>query len=623
MTLANPRLRTWLHGPARRFLAFFDVGQRHVFRFILHILRRYWVLTLLALVFNLLAALFEGATLAILTVAVDAVAGGTQDIASSLGALGAFADRLQQNLSQGAFFLTLVVLAVGSQMLYGAMLFAGRVAAAYIVAYVDVLLRSRLFRQFTNMSYAQVSRYKIGDLISYVHQVDQASDLFMHANVLISTLVRTMVYFGMLFWLSWTMTLAALVILGFLALSLRHIIQQVRRMAQAFIKASVMASERITEYIQGLRLIHVFGRREYVVQRVDQVLQESVTAKRKGLIWSSLIGPLAELIMVMAIAGFLILSYLLINAFGYQSISRAAVFVFVLYRLMPNISSINTSLARCITDLSAIERIAGVLRTDDKAYIRSGTRTFRGLRKEVAFQDVSLEYAQGERAAINSLSFILPAGGMIALVGESGAGKSTIVNLLLRLYDPSSGRIVVDGMDLQELNLQSWRDHIGVVDQDPFILNASVRDNIAFGKLDATDDEILAAAHVANAHEFIAQLKDGYETVVGDRGLRLSGGQRQRISIARAVLRNPDILVLDEATSDLDSQSERLIQESLGQLRQDRTLLVIAHRLSTIAMADQILVLEQGQVVEQGRHLELLALQGRYARFWQIQSKMT
>jgi ATP-binding cassette subfamily B protein/subfamily B ATP-binding cassette protein MsbA len=289
---------------------------------------------------------------------------------------------------------------------------------------------------------------------------------------------------------------------------------------------------------------------------------------------------------------------------------------------MPNISSINSNLSRCINDLSAVERIASMLRRDDKEYVRSGVKPFNGLRDRIEFQSVSLEYSSEERAAVDNLDFTLPRGGMVALVGESGAGKSTIVNLLLRLYDPTSGRILVDGVDLRDLVLQQWRNHIGVVDQDPFVLNASLRDNIAFGKLNAQEDEIVAAAQAANAHEFIVQLAGGYDTTVGDRGYRLSGGQRQRISIARAILRNPDILVLDEATSDLDSHSERMIQEALDGLRRDRTLLVIAHRLSTIAKADQILVLEQGRVVEAGSHQELLALNGRYAMFWQLQSKV-
>jgi ATP-binding cassette subfamily B protein/subfamily B ATP-binding cassette protein MsbA len=622
MELVNPRVRTWLHWPARRFLSSLDDDQQQVARFIWRMLRSYWGWALLAVAANLLAAIFEGVTLAILTVAVEAVGGEAESMSISLGVLGAVGDWLRQRLNESTFFISLVGLAVLSQLLYSGMLFGGKVATAYIAAYIDGNLRRRLFAQFTGMSFAHASRYKIGDLISYVHQVDQASNFFLHANLLLSSLLHTAVYVVMLFWLSWPMTLAALVILSLLTLSLRRIIQQVRQQARAFIRFSVNVNERITEYLQGLRLIHVFGQRDHVLSQVDTVLNESVVAKRKGLIWNGLVTPMAESMMIVAIALFLIVGYWLLNQIGYESISRALVFIFILYRLMPNISSINSNLSRCINDLSAVERIASMLRRDDKEYVRSGVKPFNGLRDRIEFQSVSLEYSSEERAAVDNLDFTLPRGGMVALVGESGAGKSTIVNLLLRLYDPTSGRILVDGVDLRDLVLQQWRNHIGVVDQDPFVLNASLRDNIAFGKLNAQEDEIVAAAQAANAHEFIVQLAGGYDTTVGDRGYRLSGGQRQRISIARAILRNPDILVLDEATSDLDSHSERMIQEALDGLRRDRTLLVIAHRLSTIAKADQILVLEQGRVVEAGSHQELLALNGRYAMFWQLQSKV-
>jgi ATP-binding cassette subfamily B protein/subfamily B ATP-binding cassette protein MsbA len=209
---------------------------------------------------------------------------------------------------------------------------------------------------------------------------------------------------------------------------------------------------------------------------------------------------------------------------------------------------------------------------------------------------------------------------MVALVGTSGSGKSSIINLLLGIYRPTAGRILIDGVDLQSCDLASWRQLIGVVDQDTLIFSNSVEENIRFGKTDASDEEVTAAAQTAYADLFVKELPQGYATEVGDRGHRLSGGQRQRIAIARAIIHDPTLLLFDEATSALDSQSERLIQESLEELRKTRTVVAIAHRLSTIAKADQIIVLDQGQIVEQGSHRELLAQGGRYAAMWQLQA---
>jgi ABC-type multidrug transport system fused ATPase/permease subunit len=231
-----------------------------------------------------------------------------------------------------------------------------------------------------------------------------------------------------------------------------------------------------------------------------------------------------------------------------------------------------------------------------------------------------MRYTPDGRPALHEVSFSVEKDRMVALVGSSGAGKSTIVNLLLRLYDATDGAILIDGVDLREYRIRDWRSRIGVVSQNAFILHESVRDNIAFGRLDASEEEIIAAAEEANAHEFITRLENGYDTVVGDDGYRLSGGQRQRLAIARAIVRRPDLLILDEATSDLDSASERQIQNALMSLRHRQTILAIAHRLSTIVMADEIIVLEEGQIIERGSHEELISLGGKYSFLFRLQS---
>jgi ATP-binding cassette subfamily B protein/subfamily B ATP-binding cassette protein MsbA len=252
--------------------------------------------------------------------------------------------------------------------------------------------------------------------------------------------------------------------------------------------------------------------------------------------------------------------------------------------------------------------------------IRRGGKPFVGLSNGIEFRNVFLNYLTDERAAVSGLSFFVPRGGTLALVGESGAGKSSVVDLLLGLFEPTQGEILVDGVSLKDIDGETWRRKIGVVSQDTFLFASSIRENIAFSEPEATEEAIVNAARVAHADEFISELESGYDTQLGDRGFRLSGGQRQRLAMARAFLRDPEVLILDEATSNLDSQSEYLIQRALESFGENRTVVIVAHRLSTVRGADKILVMHQGRLVEQGTHDELVERKGTYAGMWRLQA---
>jgi ATP-binding cassette subfamily B protein/subfamily B ATP-binding cassette protein MsbA len=265
-------------------------------------------------------------------------------------------------------------------------------------------------------------------------------------------------------------------------------------------------------------------------------------------------------------------------------------------------------------------RLAAILGTADKEFLPDGGADYPGLRSAIEFRDVSLRHPDAEVEAVRGLGFTIPRGKVTALVGGSGAGKSTIADLLLRLYEPTGGAILADGVPIASYSLSSWRLRLGVVSQDTMLFSTTVAENIRFGQAGASDAEVEAAARLANAHEFIATLPQGYDTLVGEGGHGLSGGQRQRLALARAVIRKPDLLVLDEATSALDSASEQLIQKALDTFAHERTVVVIAHRLSTISRADQILLIEEGRLVESGSHQELLDRHGQYARYWRLQS---
>jgi subfamily B ATP-binding cassette protein MsbA len=303
-----------------------------------------------------------------------------------------------------------------------------------------------------------------------------------------------------------------------------------------------------------------------------------------------------------------------------REMSGADLIAFLLYalRMLQPIKQLSQLPTTAQSSLAAAERLFEIIDAPSESQTDMGTRDTASFRKEIRFEDVSFAYA--EAAVLSHISFTAPRGEIVALVGASGAGKSTLVDLIPRFYEVGEGRITIDGVDTREIRLPALRSLTGIVSQDTVLFNDTVRNNIAYGTERVyTDEEVESAARAANAHQFITELPEGYSTVLGERGTRLSGGQRQRLAIARALLRDPPILILDEATSALDTESERLVQEAVDRLLEGRTVFVIAHRLSTIAHADQILVLDGGEIVERGTHTELLAAGGAYNRLYHLQ----
>lgn len=621
MTLSTPPAegeRTGLGGRLRELRV--AGSDRHARELLREICQRHWRLVVLTILVNLLAVGFESSTIGLLLLALRTLA-GPADAVPDLPVLQPVLDRLAPGLGQDGVFLSLVLLAVAAQLLVSAFGFASRATVAWLQARVEGDLRRRVFRQFMTMSFPQVRQYKVGDLSSYNDQINYVGHVLQLLNLLVSQGLMALAYVVLLALLSWPMTLLAVVGTALLSASLSRVLRRIRRHGRRFTRAGVSLNARTVEFLNGLRLVRTFGREAYAIEKVDEAILAGVGHRRRALTWHATIAPATDALTTLGVALFLVGGYVLVYDGQTEALPRLVAFLVVLYRLLPRVKFINDRLGHVSSYWEFVRRVADILRRDDKHYTRQGVVVFPGLERGIEFRHVSLRYVEGESWALRDLSFELPRGSMVALVGESGAGKSSIADLLIGLYEPTEGEILVDGEDLRELDWLSWRACLAMVSQEAFILNATVRENVAFGRLEATDEEVRRAVRAARAEEFVEQLQEGYDTVVGEYGFRLSGGQRQRLAIARAVLRDPQVLILDEATSQLDSESERQIQEALSRLRSDRTLLVIAHRLSTVVAADKILVLESGRLVEHGTHLELLGRGGSYARFWRLQSE--
>ncbi len=426
---------------------------------------------------------------------------------------------------------------------------------------------------------------------------------------------------ALMFWLDWRLSIVSVIVLPFFVLATTRVgdlrFQVARRVQAAMGEMTSLIQEKLN--ISGLVLIKTFGREPQEEQRFDHIAEEvmkgQVTQSMVGrwfFMFSSLFGSVSPA-LIYGYGGWLVIN-------GEMTIGAVVAFVALVNRLFMPVSQLLTVHVDLSGSVALFERIFEYLDRSPEIEEKAGAIDLPSARGLVEFQGVSFAY-EADQPVLREVGFRAEPGQLVALVGPSGAGKTTVTYLLPRLYDPQAGAIRIDGHDVRDLKLAALSANIGMVTQETFLFHSSVRDNLRYARPDATDEEIERAATAAYIHDVIAKMPRGYDTLVGERGYRLSGGEKQRLAIARIILKDPRILVLDEATSSLDSHSERLIQEALEPLLRSRTSLVIAHRLSTILAADQILVMAGGQIVERGRHEELLAAGGLYARLYHEQFK--
>ncbi len=411
-----------------------------------------------------------------------------------------------------------------------------------------------------------------------------------------------------------------MITLGSITLLNQFVVKRSKSLGRELSTISKAYSSRIFEVISGIRLVKATANEEREYQYLDKIIIDRESAEFNSQLIFAGIAPFNEIVNILALMLIAVLGRLAFSNQLELFSSSLLTYLIILFRMLPYIGQLNSQRSNLANTSASVEVVTALLRRDDKPFMPRGSQPYRRLKKGIHFNQIRFNYPGHEQEVLQGVDLFLSRGQTLALVGSSGAGKSTLADLLPRFYDPTSGTIELDGVDLKTIDLQSYRSNLGIVSQETFLFNASVRENLLYGRPEATEDELMAAAKQANAYEFIENLPQGFDTMIGDRGVLLSGGQRQRLAIARALLQDPDILILDEATSALDTVSERLVQNAIDDLSRNRTTLVIAHRLSTIYEADQIAVLDRGKVVEVGTHGELLAKRGAYAKLHAMQA---
>lgn len=483
-------------------------------------------------------------------------------------------------------------------------------------------IRLEIYAKILRLPLSFFSEERKGDILARVstdvNEVD--SSITNSLDMLIKNPIFIVIYFSTLIAISWQLTLFTLLVVPFLAWGIGSIGRKLKRKSLYAQSKWSDGLSQIEETLGGLRIIKAFIAEDKMNRRFVAVNNEYRNAALKVAIRQSAAHPVSEflgtcmIVVVLWFGGSLILSD--------NSPIDASTFIYylvILYSMLQPLKDFSKAGYSIPKGLASMERINKILNAENNIREKESPVQISGLNESIVFKDVSFSY-NGEREILKHINLKIEKGRTIALVGQSGSGKSTLVDLIPRYHDVQSGEILIDGVNIKDMSIHSLRSIIGNVNQEAILFNDTVYNNIAFGVENATPEQVEQAARIANAHDFIMEMEDGYNTNIGDRGCRLSGGQRQRISIARAVLKNPPVLILDEATSALDTESEKLVQDALERLMKSRTTIAIAHRLSTIKNADEICVLHEGEIVERGTHEELLAMDGYYKKLNDMQA---
>ena len=585
---------------------------------------------ILTFVFNFLSALFTVFSMAMMMPILEILFGVSEEVNEMIPwALNL--DTIKHNLyyyvsvfkqanGPGLTLLFVGVFVIIATTLKVGFAYLGAYEAVYIRNGVVKDIREKIYRKVLKLALPFFSEERKGDIISRItgdvteveNSIMSSLDMFLKNPVIIITLLISMLI------MSPSMTLFIFLVLPIAGFVIGRVGKSLKKVSRQGQDKMGLILTVVEETLGGLRIIKAFNAEKKMDDRFNRELYDYRTIMNRLMRRRELAHPLSELLGTIVII--IVVWYggtLILNKNSELSGPEFLIYLGIFYQIINPAKAFTTALYSIQKGLASMDRIDKILLADLTIREAPDAKTITTLKNSIEYRNVTFAY--DEKVVLNNISLTIEKGKTIALVGQSGGGKTTFVDLLPRFYDVIGGAVLIDGTDIRELKIHDLRNLMGNVNQEAILFNDTIYNNIAFGVDHTTMDDVIAAAKVANAHDFIMETENGYDTVIGDRGSKLSGGQRQRLSIARAILKNPPILILDEATSALDTESERLVQEALENLMKNRTSLVIAHRLSTIKNADLICVLHKGEIVEKGTHDELMTLGGRYKKLHKLQ----
>jgi len=586
------------------------------FKRLLHYVRPYWATFTLAMIAMVLMAVFETATGALLVPLLDQFSPIPATESKTLFDLNSLIPRDNWYRAWIVISLLLIVFTIAK----GFAEYFSSYLMAKIGQSVVLKLRGELYSHLLNQSTVFFESHRTNFLVSRLVVSCSAIEMAVSSNLrdVLRESFMLVFFLGAAFYFNWRLTLGSLIIAPIIAFLTSNFSRRLRKLADVSLEGNKRLSDTAQETISNQVIVKAYGSEEREKKRFMDVASLIARANLRSAGISALSPPSIELVGIVAVV--------VLFFFGLQEINAARLdpsqfftFIFFLFRSYDPMRKISRQHNEITKAFAAAKDVWGILDQDETLPEKDNAVELAPLKTSIRVENVSFSYRNNKRSILKNIDLEVNKGETVALVGESGGGKSSLTRLIQRLYDPKEGAILWDGVDLRDATIHSLRLQMALVTQETVLFNDTVKENIAYGKPDATEAEIAEAARIALADEFIAQLPNGYETLVGERGVLLSGGQRQRIAIARAVLMDAHVLILDEATSALDTESESIVQQALANLMQDRTSIVIAHRLSTIRKANKIVVMKKGRILETGTHDELLAMSGTYKKLYELQ----